>query len=174
METVSYVLSLVATALGLVEPFSKRMRTVLILSFIGNFLIAVSYFCVHGYSGAAICGVACIQLAINYTFTSRGKKIPIPLIIAYAVSFILVNLLTFKELYDIIALIASLNFVLSVAQSEAKYYRILYIINAMLWMTYDVFASAYGNLFTHGVIFVGTGIAIFVRNRNKKAEKKEA
>ena len=172
METVSYILSLIATVLGLIEPFSKRMRTVLILSFIGNFLIAVSYFCVSGYSGAAICGVACIQLAINYAFTSRGKKIPIYLIIAYAAVFVCVNLLTFKEIYDIIALIASLNFVLSVAQSDAKYYRVLYIINAMLWMSYDVFAEAYGNLFTHGVIFVGTGIAILVRNK-KKAEAKE-
>ena len=167
MEIVSYIASLVSTVLGLCEPFGKKMRTILIFNFLGNLLVGISYFCVSSYSGAAICFVACVQVSINYLFDARGKKLPVWLVILHATLFLVVNLFTFSALYDILALLAALTFVLSVAQSNAKYYRYLYITNSSLWIVYDLLAGAYGNLFTHTALFIGTGIAIFIRNRSK-------
>ena len=76
MATASYILSMIATALGLIEPYNKRMKTILIFNFIGNFLVGLSYLLVKGYSGAAICGVACVQVFINYNFNAKQKKVP--------------------------------------------------------------------------------------------------
>ena len=39
--------------LGLCEPFSKKIGTILVLNFIGNLLIGISYLIVVGYSGVA-------------------------------------------------------------------------------------------------------------------------
>lgn len=165
MEMISYIASFISTVLGLCEPFGKKMSTILAFNFMGNLLVGLSYLCIKGYSGAAICFVACFQVSINYLFDVKGKKLPVWLVIVHAVVFLLVNLITFAKWFDVLALLAAFTFVLSVAQNNAKYYRFLYITNSFLWIIYDVLAHAYGNLFTHTALFVGIAVAIYIRDR---------
>ena len=167
MEFFSYILSFVATILGLCEPFGKKMQTILVFNFTGNFLVGLSYLMVSGFSGAAICSVACIQVFINYIYDIKKIKIPKILIIIYAAAFFAVNLLTFKAWYDVLSLAAAMLFVISVAQSDAKHYRILYALNSSLWIFYDFLSGAYGNLVTHIVLFAATFIAILIRDLKK-------
>lgn len=169
MAFISYVLSFVATVLGLIEPFGKKMSTVLAFNFTGNLLVGVSYLLVSETSGAFICFVACVQVVINYILGLKKIKIPTWLILIYVFSFVSINLLTFSYWYDTLALIAALLFVISVVQSEAKYYRILYFLNSTVWIFYDFIAEAYGNLFTHIVLFIATLASIAIRDKNKKA-----
>ncbi len=170
MTTVSYIASMIATVLGLIEPFGKKMKTILTLNFLGNLLVGISYLMVSQKSGAIICFTACAQVLINYSFDARGKKLPLWLVIVHVAVFLAVNILTFASWYDIFALVAAMLFVLSVAQSSAKYYRVLYVSNSLVWIAYDFLAKAYGNLVTHIVLFVATGIAIIIRDKRKKAE----
>lgn len=167
LANISYVLSLVATVLGLIEPFGKKMKTILTFNFIGNFLVGMSYLCVSGFSGMAVCFVACVQVLINYGFEVKGSKVPLWLIAVHAIVFVVVNLISFTAWYDILALLAALMFVLSVAQSSAKYYRALYLTNSLLWIGYDFLAGAYGNLFTHTALLIGISIAMFIRDRKE-------
>lgn len=164
MEILSYIASLISTILGLFEPFGKKMRTVLIFSFTGSLMIGISYLLIAKYSGASICFVACVQVLINYTFDARGKKVPFLLVGVYAIVYLVMNLLTFRVWYDIFVLMAALLFVFGVAQSNAKYYRILCITNSIMWITYDLLAGAYGNLFSHIVYFASIALAIVFRD----------
>ena len=132
MEIIQAVISIAATIEGLVEPFFKKMRTVLLFNLLGNALVGVNYLLTKSYSGAIICGVAILGLCINYYFTSRDKKIPVGAIIFHALAFLAANLITFTYWYDIWAMIASLLFVLSIAQNSTKYYRLLYISNSLV------------------------------------------
>ncbi len=170
MELASYAASLVSTILGLCEPFGKSMKTILLFYFLGNLLVGLSYLFILGYSGAAICFVACVQGVINYMFYMKGKKIPALLIAFYGVAFVSINLLTFKAWYDVFSLIAAMLSVLSVAQTNPRYYRVLYVSNSMVWIVYDFLAGAYGNLATHIILFVSTFLAILIRDR-KSASK---
>ena len=166
---ISAIISIAATVEGLVEPFFKKMKTVLLFNLLGNALVGVNYLLTASYSGAIICGVAILGLCINYYFTSQDKKIPVGAIIFHAVAFLAANLVTFTYWYDVLALAASLLFVLSIAQESTKYYRLLYISNSLVWIGYDVFAKSWGNLFTHSVLFIAIFISIIVRD-GKKAE----
>ena len=163
----AFILSTIATVLGLIEPFNKRMRTILIFNFLGNLLVGVSYLLDKSFSGAAICVVACVQVFVNYNFDAKQKKVPLWLIIIYAVAFLGVNLLAFAHWYDILSLLAAMVFVLSVAQADAKYYRILYMTNSFLWIGYDLLAKAYGPLSTHIILFIATTISIIIRDRKR-------
>jgi len=168
-ETISWALSLIATVLGLVEPFSKKMSLVLLLSFIGNLLVGTSYLLVGQSSGALICFVACVQLFINSLYDRKKKKVPLWLIVIYSLAFLGVNLMSFAAWYDVLALLAALCFVLSVAQPDPKYYRLFFVSNSSLWIVYDFLAGAWGNLFTHVTLFVATLLAIYFRDvRGKK------
>lgn len=164
MEQISYVFSFIATILGLCEPFGKKMKYILTLNFLGNLLVALSYVLVGSINGCAICSVACIQVMINYLYDKKGVKLPKWLVIVHLVSFITVNIATFVAWYDFFALIASIIFVLSVAQTSAKFYRLYYITNSLTWILYDLFSKSYGNLFTHSILSVSIFIAIFIRD----------
>lgn len=168
IHTLHYFTSLIATILGLYEPFGKRMQTILTLNFLGNLFVGISYLLVTRYSGAAICFTACVQVLINYCYERKNKKLPTFLLILHLLAFLTVNLVTFIFWYDILALIASVLYVLSVAQSSAKYYRVFYVTNSLVWIFYDLLAGAYGNLFTHVVLFAVTMVAIFVRDLRAK------
>lgn len=170
MELLSYIASMISTVLGLFEPFSKKMKTVLTLNLLGNVFVGISYLVIARYSGAAICGIAAVQLLINYSFTARGKKVPMPWIIVHAIVFCAVNLITFSAWYDVLALAAAILFVISVAQTKTNSYRLIYISNSTLWIIYDSLAGAYGNLSTHIILFIATGLAIFWRDVKKKGE----
>ena len=170
MANISYIASFIATILGLIEPFGKNMKVILAFNFTGNLLVGLSYLMVGQLSGAAICAVACVQVIINFIFDLKGKKVPVWLIIIYAVAFLSVNLITFASWFDIFALIAAMLFVVSVAQSDAKYYRLLYFTNSAVWILYDFLAKAYGNLSTHIVLVIATFISMLVRDRKTKKD----
>lgn len=175
MEELSYIASFISIILGLFEPFGKKMRTVLTLSLLGNVCVGISYLLIQKYSGAIVCATAAIQLIINYCYSVRDKKLPKTLIAVHLVSFLAVNLITFAAWYDLLALVASLLFVLSVAQENAKHYRLLYVSNSLVWIFYDIVVGAYGNLATHVILFIATIIAVVYRDvaLNKTKQIKE-
>ena len=162
---ISAIISVAATVEGLVEPFFKKMKTVLLFNLLGNALVGINYLLTESYSGGMICGVAILGLCVNYYFTSQEKKIPKWVIVLHAAAFLTANLFTFAYWYDVFALIASLLFVLSIAQDSTKYYRLLYISNSLVWIAYDIFAKSWGNLFTHSVLAVAIYISIIVRDK---------
>jgi len=176
------IILIAATVEGLVEPFFKKMTTVLIFNLLGNALVGINYFVpylvglkeeVTGISGAITCGIAILCLCVNYCFTSRNKKIPLWVIAIHAVVFLGANLVTFANWYDIFAMVAALLFVLSIAQDSTKYYRLLYISNSLVWIIYDVLAGAWENLATHSVLFVAIFISILIRDGKKAKKEKE-
>ena len=173
MQIVSYIFSIITTVLGLFEPYCKKMKTVLIFSLIGNALVCTNYLITKSYSGSAICFIAVIQLIVNFSFTSRDKRIPKWIIAINAVTFLAINLLTFRVYYDIFSLIASLLFVFSVSQSSAKYYRILTITNALVWIAYDTLAKSYANLITHIILVIATTGSIIYRDIIKKDDSSQ-
>ena len=170
MEILSYPVSLVVTVLGLIEPFCKKMKTILIFNLAGNVLAGLSYLLTKSYSGCGICMVAALGLVVNYQFTAKDRPIPKWVVALHAAAFVGVNLFTFAAWFDAFALAASLLFVLSVAQSAPKYYRLLYISNSLCWVVYDLFAGAYANLITHVILSVAIFGAILVRDRKEKKE----
>ena len=67
-------------------------------------------------------------------------------------------------------LIASLLFVLSIAQNSPKYYRLLFFTNSIVWIGYDLLAKSWGNLFTHIVLVFAISISMFINDRKTKNE----
>ena len=130
-------------------------------------MASVSYLLAGSFNGAAIGLTACLQGLINYCFTSRDKRVPRWLILIHWISFLTVNLLTFAYWYDVFALVAATMFVLCVAQQESKRYRLFAVANSVAWITYDVLAKAYGNLFTHVTLLIAASVAIAVRSKKE-------
>lgn len=172
METLAFILSTLGTVCICIPPLlkGKNMKLILLLIFSANILVATSYLLTGAYNGAASCFVGGAQAIINYFFDKRNKKLPVWLIVIYALAFIGVNLLVFKKLVDLIAMVASLTFIMCIGQKTGTKYRIWTFINTALWLTYDIIKLTPGPIVTHGIQLctVISGIFIHDIKRNKK------
>ncbi len=175
MQILSYVLS----AIGLICMISaslikgEKMKAILVLVCCGNALVATSYLIGGaGINGAASCYLGALQTLINYFFDKKGRALPIWLIVAYAVAFIVCNLLVggFTALC-LLAMVASLTFIMSIGQKSGARYRFWTIVNIGLWCLYDILSHSYGALITHIPLLLFTVIGMLIYDiRKAKAE----
>ena len=146
----------------------KNMKLILLFVFLANALVATSYLLTHDYNGAGSCFVGAAQSIVSYFFDRKNKKIPLWLVGIYALSFIAVNMLVFAELLDLIAMLASLCFVLSIVQKNGRNYRLTTLICTLLWLTYDIVKLSTGPMITHGIQLVTVISGIVIHDIKKK------
>lgn len=170
MSVLSYVASVLATALNLCEPFCKKMKQVLALYFFANAFAGLSYLLVGSLSGGMGSFIGAFQTMINFLYNAKGKKLPYRIIIFHAITLYSMYLFTFRYWYDFILILTSTAFVLSMAQQKVKIYRILCVINIALFILYDCFASAYGNCMMHSVQLAVVLTGVLVRYIKTKRE----
>ncbi len=172
------VLSFVLSTLGLVSMITaslikgKKMRTILFLVFCGNLLVALSYLVGgSGINGAASCFIGAAQTIINYFFESKNKPLPKWLVAIYAVAFIAVNLAVagFNALC-VLAIVASLSFIMCIGQKSGARYRFWIIVNSLLWCSYDIFSKSFSALPTHIILLLFTVAGMIIHDRKEKKE----
>ena len=151
MNPLAYVFSTAGTVCACAPSLlkGKNMKLILLLVFLANTFIALSYVLTGAFSGAVSCGVGALQTIINYFYERKNKPIPVWLIGVYARAFTVVNLLAFSRITDILALLACLTFVMCIGQKNGRKYRIWTVANSGLWALYDLTSLSFGPLFTH-------------------------
>ena len=145
------------------------MKVILALVFAGNFLVATSYLIDGNNNGAACCYIGAAQALINYFFDKNNKSIPKWLVVIYAAVIVGINLAVLTEVLDLLAIIASLTFILCIGQSNGSKYRFWTLVNMGLWCLYDILSGSFSVLFTHGtqLVFAVIGMIIYDRNMKK-------
>ena len=170
MIAISYIASLIATILNFCEPFCKKMKQVLGLYFFANALTGFSYLIVGSISGGMGSFAGAFQIMVNYTFNAKNKKLPYWIIILHAVTLYSITLITLTHWYDLILILTSTAFVLSMAQKKVKIYRLLCVINIALYILYDCIAGAYGNCLMHSVQLCAVLTGVIVRYISSKKQ----
>ena len=173
MEYLPCVFSALGTICVCVSPLlkGKDMKLILLCVFSANALVGASYLVTGASNGAVTCFVGAAQAIINYFFDRKNKSLPIWLIAIYAVAFIVMNILVFEVLEDLVAMLASLSFILCIGQKNGMKYRLCTALNSSLWITYDLISRAYGPLLTHGILFGTVIFGIIIHDIRKKEEQ---
>ncbi len=176
MQILSYVLSLLGLVSMILASLIKgqNMKKILFFVFCGNVLVATSYLIGgSGINGAASCYLGGIQAIINYFFDSKNKPLPHWLVAVYAIAFIALNLAVggFSAL-GILAIVASLTFIMCIGQKNGAKYRFWTIVNMILWCVYDILSKSYGALATHIPLLVFTVVGMLIHDKKKETVTK--
>ena len=172
MQILSYVLGILGLVCSITASLikGKNMKAILFFIFCGNVLVATSYLVGgSGINGAACCYLGGAQAIINYFFDSKGKPLPNWLVAIYAVSIIALNLAVggFSPL-GILAIVASLTFILCIGQKSGSRYRFWTVVNMVLWCTYDVLSKSFGALSSHIPLLLFTVAGMIIHDRKEK------
>ncbi len=173
-EIISFCLSTFGLIALIIASLIKgeKMKKTLILVFIGNASVGISYlFSPDGINGAVSCFIGATQTLINLIFFSKNNKTPIWLVIIYAVAFVVGNLAVLDSYIGILALLATLCFVGCVTAKSGKVFRLWQIMNNILWISYDILSRSYSPLYVHVVMCSFTIIGVFINDLNFKKKK---
>jgi len=173
MQILSYVLSILAFVAMVTASLVKgrNMKLILALVCTANVFVGVSY---HiggsGINGAAACYLGAVITFINFFFESKQKDIPKWLISIYALAIVVLNIwvaggITF---FGMIALVASLSFIMCIIQKNGKKYRFWTILNMLLWCTYDAITASYSVLLSHVAQLIFTVAGMVIHDRKNK------
>lgn len=170
MELLAFILSTLGTVCVCVSALlkGKNMTLILLLVFLSNALVAASYFLTGATGGAAICCVGAVQTVISFIFERKNKPLPKWLVAVYAAMFVAANLLVFSNVFDVIALVAALMFVMEISAKSGKQYRLWSLANATLWLLYDLLTLSFGPLVAHVTHFTTTLCGIVIHDIKKK------
>lgn len=173
METLALILSTLGfisvTSASLIK--GKRMKLILFLVCCANVLYATSYVLQgSGINGAASCYLGGLLAIINYLFDAKGKPVPKWLAAVYALAFITVNVIVGEQVLPIIlAIAATMCFVLSIGMPNGAKYRFWTALNLILWITFDIETQSYKTLVAHALQLTGNVIGMIIYDRKAKA-----
>lgn len=125
-----------------------------------NLLGTVSYILLGGFSGCGIYLVATLQSVVFFFIRKKGKQEPRWSYIIVFAAYIICSVISFKGPLDIVPAIAALLCALGILQKKATNYRIVMMLNGIVWIIYDIAVGAYTMLASHIVTVASALIGI--------------
>ena len=192
METLAFIFS----TLGLIAMLTssllkgKNMKKILILVFLGNAFVAVSYLLGgSGLNGAASCILGSLFSIVNYFFDAKEKPVPKWLAAIYGLSFVAVNIIvsfnsivTFGDTVSVdykalvlcvLAIFGTLAFVMCIGQKNGAKYRFWTVMNMIMWCIYDLISGNIQVLITHIIQLSVAVVGMIIHDRKNGAKTSE-
>lgn len=121
----------------------KSKKQIIFMFILANLFSAINFILLQSYSGAIICSFAIVQTLINKIFEKKKVQVPRIVIGIYVVISIILGAITFNSFIDVIPVICSILYTMSIIQDKEKNIRRISLVNIILWIIYDVICQAY-------------------------------
>ena len=140
MNTVilAQIIGYFVTATTLVSQQLKNMTVISLLAIVSNALATASNFLNGGITGAAICAVAVAQSTIALVCVRKKRNVPVWVTGIFAALYVIIGFITYKQPLDLLPSVAALAFAFGIVQKKPSRYRILILINGLIWIVYEL------------------------------------
>lgn len=139
----------------------KNKKQIIFMFILANLFSAINFVLLQSYSGAIICIFAIVQTFINKIFEKKVQKIPIIVIIIYIVISIILGAITFNSYIDILPIICSILYTITIIQNKEKNIRRITLVNIVLWIIYDIVCQAYTAGISDSLMIISTFIGMY-------------
>lgn len=156
------IVAIIAAGLEVIAVQRAKRKNILLWFILSDIAFAISYV-LYGLKSAAV--IVCIDTVItivNYRLALKDKKINKLLGTFFILIAISTSIYTYEKIWDILPIIASVTYTLSVMQVKEKNIRFLIFINLISWLTYDIKGKAYVTVVTDTCSLAST-IASIIR-----------
>lgn len=159
---IAQVIGLLTTVVAVVSVQFKNVRHILIGCILSNVMVAVNFALLGGLSGTWICILAAFQTIMMYFLDKREDTVRIKgwLLALFTIMYIGGTCVVYQGWGDLISCICAILYVLAIIQSDARNYRKFILVNAFLWVVYDIYTMAYSSVLTHGLEVLSVLIAM--------------
>ncbi len=149
----------------------KKKKQIILMFILANLFSAINFVLLQSYSGAIICTFAIVQTFINKVFENKDKQVPKIVVGIYIIISIILGVITFKGYIDIVPIICSILYTLTIIQDKEKNIRRISLINIILWILYDIVCQAYTAAISDSLMTISTIIGMYRFDYKKLKEK---
>ena len=139
----------------------KNKKQIILMFILANLFSAINFILLQSYSGAVICFFAIIQTFINKIFEIKQQQVPKIIIGIYIVISIILGVITFNNIIDILPIICSILYTLTIIQEKEKNIRRISLVNIILWIIYDIVCQAYTATISDLLMTISTIIGMY-------------
>ena len=148
LSNYAQVVAIIAALLEIVAVQRAKRKNILLWFVLSDVVFALSYVLYDLKSAAVIVCVDTIITIVNYRLSLKDKKINKYLGAFFILVAISTSIYTYSTFIDVLPIICSVTYTLSVMQVKEKNIRILIFINLICWLTYDIYGKAYITVIT--------------------------
>lgn len=139
----------------------KNKKHIIFMFILANLFSAINFLLLQSYSGAIICFFAIIQTFINGFIENKNQQVPKILILVYIILSIILGVFAFHNFIDILPIICSVLYTITIIQSKEKNIRKISLINIILWIIYDIVCQAYTAAISDSIMTISTLIGMY-------------
>ncbi len=167
---ISQIIGFCAFLIFIISLQQVSKKKILFLQIFSFGLYSLEYLVINAYSGMIIFIINIIRSIIFYKIADKNSNNKLILAI-FVILSLLCGKMTYKYLFDILPIIASILTIIFTWQSSTKILRLGQISVCICWIIYDIFVSAYIGIFTEFMIIFFTIFALLRLNYNVDFEK---
>lgn len=160
------IIGAIAYALLTVSYYKKEKTKILYMQILAYIMFSIHYYLLSGVTGAICNVIGLFGLIAIYLFEKYKWKYKNVISIMFIVLLLVVNILTFQNIYSIFPLIASVIVIISFLMNNEEYIRGVGVISAVCWLVYAIVYKSYISIVFEVVTLVGVLIA-FIKNKKK-------
>ena len=168
-------IGLIVTGLSLIGQHFKKMHWIVLTEVMMNVLCAVQYLLLpDGTSGmwvSIIASANAMSMLICGKFGNPDdRKLPNILCVVFAAAQLAVGIRNIHVWYDALPVMGAMIFAVTILQTKPFRYRVLRIVNGIVWSIYGLCVGAYTGILTQ-MLGVFSAVAAIWRLDIKKKEK---
>ena len=121
----------------------KTKKNIMIMLLCLNLASALNFLFLDSMSGFWVCLFAVLETFINYIFDSKGKRVPLYIVVIYVIVNIALGLMSYHSPLDILPIVCALLYCATVCTKKESVIRKLMFGNQSIWLVYDIIVKAY-------------------------------
>lgn len=147
--------------------YKKEKKSILLMQIIAYVFFSIHYYFLNGISGVICNWIGLFALIAIYIFDKYKLKNKLFISIFFIAALIVINILTFQNIYSIFPTIASVIVIISFVLDNEDFIRKIGIISAICWLIYAIVYKSYISIAFEVVTLIGVCIAL-IKNPNKR------
>ena len=171
IQLIAQIIALVGTVVVVIGMQQKKYGRIVLCKIINEFLAAVHYILLGGYTGMAANFASCLTNAVYWRRISKGKSTLVFQII-FGAMFVAIGILSWHGPVSLFVIAAKLISSVSLGIKNPKTIRILNLISNPCWLCYNIFVGSYAAMLTDTAITLSALIGLLRLDVFHKEEKK--
>ena len=153
--------------------YKKEKRQILFMQIIAYIMFTIHYYLLTGITGAICNAVGLVALVVIYLFEKYELKYKNLIAWICIGGLIIINIITFQNIYSIFPIIASTIVIISFLLDDEDYIRGIGLISAVCWLIYAIVYKSYIAIVFEVLTLIGTIIAFIKNTSNPKIKLKK-
>ena len=148
--------------------FKKEKKDILFFEIIAYIFFVIHYYLLNGISGAICNLVGLFALVVLFLFDKYKLNNKFLAAMIFVLILLVINILTFQNIYSIFPLVASVIVILSFLFNKENHIRIIGIISAVCWLIYAIVYKSYVAIIFEVIILVNVCLSLYKNINYKK------